>query len=659
LKKDHAAKRIEDLRRQIASHDQRYYEQDQPTISDADYDRLKRELERLEEAHPELKSSSSPTQKVGGRARDDFAKVTHAVKMLSLDNAFSFEDVMSFEKRALRFLELDQTPWGYLCELKMDGLAVELLYEKGEFVLGSTRGDGSVGEDITENLRALKSIPQRLNKKIDLEVRGEIFILKDDFQKLNKQRAEQEENLFANPRNAAAGSLRQLDPQVTGSRPLKIFFYGMGRRLDCPAESQSEMLDFFTSVGLPTNPKRKVVSSLSEAQTFYESTQKARNELPYEVDGCVLKIDEFKFHDQLETTAKSPRWAVAWKFDAQIAETTLEAVEFQVGRTGTITPVAVLKPVNVGGVMVRNASLHNQDEIERLDVKIGDQVEITRAGDVIPKVLAVKTRSENGTSIRFPKNCPECDQALKRDPEMAAWRCENESCPAQVEGRLIHFASKDAMNMEGMGPQWIHALVEAKLLRLPSDFFKLREADLMPLERMGEKLAAKLIASVQASRRTTLARALYGLGITHIGESLAQKMTKRLSSFQDLLKLSRDELLEIEDVGGIVADSLIEGRKRLKEEMLALDQILEFEKSLVKQESNRFAGMSFVLTGTLSAMTRDEAKQKIEAHGGSVGNTVTKKTSVVVVGAEAGSKKDKAIALGITIWDEEKFLKSI
>jgi len=655
LKQDKASERILHLKAEISKHARKYHEEDSPEIPDAQYDQLVRELENLEKQYPQLKTSNSPTEKVGGRTRDDFAKVKHAVRMLSLDNAFGLEDVEAFEKRALRFLRLETLPWHYLCELKMDGLAVELVYENGIFVQGSTRGDGLVGEDITHNLLVIDAVPKKLKKKLSVEVRGEIFLEKKAFESLNKKRIADEEAPFANPRNAAAGSLRQLDPTITASRPLKIFCYGMGRTLDCKANSQSELLEFFSEMGLPVNSRWKRVDELSQAVKFYEQTQKERDSLPYEIDGCVLKIDEFKFHEQLETTAKSPRWAIAWKLDAQIAETVLENVEFQVGRTGIITPVAILEAVNVGGVTVRNATLHNEDEIQRLDLKIGDRVEITRAGDVIPKVLGVKAHSKNGKEISFPKNCPVCEKKLSRDPEEAAWKCNNWKCAAQVAGRMIHFVSKDALNMDGLGPQWIQALLEKKLISTPSDLFNLKAEDFLTLERTGDKSAAKLAAAIQNSKNTTLARAVYGLGILHVGETLAQKIARRIKKLSDLMNLNREKLLSIEDVGETVADSVIETRERYEGEFKALDKVLQYQESLIAKASDKWNGKNFVLTGSLQNFTRDEAKAQIEAHGGVVSSSVSKKTHVVVVGEDSGSKRDKAISLGVTIWDEAKF----
>lgn len=651
-------RKINRLREDLARHNRLYYEQDQPEITDVAYDALVKELEALEAAYPELSSKDSPSQTVSGRARSDFKKITHNTKMLSLDNAFSTEDLASFEKRALRIAGADKPSWTYLVELKMDGLAVELVYKKGVLVEGSTRGDGQVGEDITENLKALKSIPNKLKKALDLEVRGEIFIELKDFQKLNEARAKNDEPPFANPRNAAAGSLRQLDVSVTASRPLKIYCYGQGQALDNPARSQNEVLQFYDKTGLPTNSRRKLCKNLKEVAAFYEKAKAAREKLPFEIDGTVVKINEFSFQEELGTTAKAPRWAIALKFESIVQRTVLKGVDFQVGRTGTITPVAILEPVQIGGVTVSSASLHNADEIERLGVKIGDEVEVTRAGDVIPKVLRVHKKLGQ-KKIRFPSDCPSCSQKLQREKDMAAWRCLNWSdCPAQKEGRIRHFISKDAINIDGLGPQWISIFLEKNLIKEASDLFALRKEDLTPLDRMGDKSAQNIIDAIQSSRKTSLARGLYALGIPHVGQTLSAKLATHFSSLGELMKVSAETLEETDDIGAVVAESIVKFRSKLGAEVKKLDEILSFEKKK-KATKGPWSKMSFVLTGSLQSMTRSEAKEKIESKGGGVLSAVSKKTSVVIVGDEAGSKKTKAEKLGLEIWDESQFLKQL
>jgi DNA ligase (NAD+) len=448
---------------------------------------------------------------------------------------------------------------------------------------------------------------------------------------------------------------------VTASRPLKIFCYGVGLLLDCKVKSQSELMEFFSEQGLPTNPENKICKNLEEVFEFYKKTAERRARLPYQIDGLVAKINEFKFHERLGMTANHPRWAIAFKFEAPVAVTTLENIDIQVGRTGVLTPVAVLKAVNVSGVTVTSASLHNEDEIERLDVRIGDVVEIIRSGDVIPKVISVRVSERHGKKLRkfkMPDECPSCGTDIIKEDGFVGRRCPNvANCPAQVEGRLIHFASKDALNMEGVGPQWIAQFITRKWIRFPSDFFSVTEEQVLTLDRMGEKLAKKLVSSIQNARKTTLGRAIYGLGIPHVGDTLAHKIAEHFENLRGLLTISREDLLMIEDVGETVADSILSFRKSYAAEIERLHQILTLEKK--KKVSGPLTGMSFVLTGTLSAMTRSEAQKKLEALGGVVHSSVTKATTVLVVGEDAGSKLDKAKKLGVQIWEEAEFLRKL
>jgi DNA ligase (NAD+) len=656
---DSVRKRMTALRAQIAKHNQLYYEKDQPAVSDAEYDLLMRELETLESEHPELLTSDSPSLRPGGKASSDFAKVRRSLPMLSLANAFQAEEVSAFHERVGKVL--GSKAWTYFVEYKLDGLAVEIVYEKGKLVQASTRGDGLIGEDITANVLSIRGLPKTLSKPLSLEVRGEIFIEKGDFIILNQSREKEGLSLFANPRNAAAGSLRQLDPQITATRPLKIFLYGMGRRLDCPAKSQSELIEFYRSLQLPVSPTQSHVQSLDEVLSFYQNAKEARPDMDFEIDGVVVKVNEYTYHQELEATSKYPRWAIAYKFENILGRSRLLGVDFQVGRTGVITPVADLEPVSIGGVVVRSATLHNEDEILRLQLQIGDQVEVTRAGDVIPKVLRVieKAPKRLAKEIRFPEHCPSCKSELVRDPGMAAWRCPNTLlCKRQIEGGIIHFISKDALNMDGLGPQWISVFLEKDLIQTPVDLFKLKEADLLPLDRMGEKLAANIIRAIQSARKTNLSRAVYALGIPMVGETLAKKISKHLSCLADLTTLDEADLLQIPDVGETVAKSILASKPKLKKLAPALDKILQYEESAAPI-SDVFKGMSFVLTGSLSKFSRDEAKEKIESLGGSIGSSVSKKTSVVIVGAEPGSKFEKAQKLKIAIWTEEDFLKKL
>ncbi len=653
--------RAQELRRLIQKHDRLYHQLDQPKISDAEYDNLKLELKELEQKYPPLASSDSPTQSVGAKARSDFAKIKHSVPMISLDNAFDRAEFLDFHARALRYLKLDTAPWTYLAEFKMDGLAVELVFSKGELKVASTRGDGSVGEDITENIRALKNFPLKLKKPLNLEIRGEVFLKLEDFERLNQVREKAGEPLFANPRNAAAGSLRQLDPQVTAERPLSFVAYGLGLSLDCKARSQLELIESLESWGLPINHDFRHCKDPDAVMEFYEAALKKRAKLPYEVDGVVIKVNEFRYQDELGTTSNHPRWAIAYKFESPRASTTLQNIEVQVGRTGILTPVAVLEPVFVGGVTVASATLHNEEEIERLGIQIGDQVELIRSGDVIPKIISVKTEARKGKRLRafeMPDTCPSCGTPVVTDDEMVGRRCPNShGCKAQIEGRLIHFASKDALNMEGVGPQWIAQFIQKGFLKEPSDFFKITFDQLLGLDRMGEKLAQKLVDSIAARKKTTLAKAIYGLGIQHVGETLAAKIALRLENLEDLLKISQEELLEIDDVGEVVADSILNFRAQNKVEIKRLAKVLEIEKP--KKISGIWTGKNFVLTGSLQKFSRSDAHKEIEARGGIPQSSVTKSTHIVVAGDEAGSKLKKAQELGIEIWDEARFLNEL
>jgi len=652
-------KRLKDLRKQISRHDELYYGSDAPEISDREYDALVEELKSIEKQYPDLIDMSSPTQTVGGAARKEFGKVKRSVKMLSLENAFSESDLRDFEKRALRSLGKASPPWTYVVEHKMDGLAVELSYKMGRLETASTRGDGETGENITENVKRLKSIPQKLSQPLSVDVRGEVFLETKDFEKLNKQRASLGESLFANPRNAAAGSLRQLNPEVTAHRPLKIFCYGISEPRLLGVDSHLQMLEQLASLGLPVNPHRKTCQNLEEVMKFYRSTEKQRKSLPFEIDGIVVKINSLLAQEELGATNKSPRWAVALKFESPAAASQLIGVEFQVGRTGVITPVAFLEPVQIGGVSVQSASLHNEDEIERLDIRLKDKVFITRAGDVIPKVLGVAERGPGSRPIVFPKTCPSCSQNLVRQESMAAWVCKNhDKCPAQSEGRLIHFVSKEALNIEGLGPQWIRSLMQHGKLTRFSDIFRLTKADLMELDRMGEKLASKLLESIEKSKDTTLARVIFGLGIPQVGQTSASKIAGTLNRLTELCEKTLVELEEIPDVGSVVADSIQEYSQKLRPEITDLEKALRIQ-AQKRVTTGPWAGKTFVLTGSLSQFTRDQAKSLIEERAGSLSSSVSKKTSVVVFGAEPGSKLSKAQALQIEVWDEDRFVKEL
>jgi len=660
--KQNPQKRAKELRKEIERHNRLYYEENTPKISDSEYDNLVLELRNLEKQHPELKTPDSPTQKVSGKARSDFEKYRHSVPMISLDNAFDEKDARDFETRALRFLGIKETPpWTYFAEYKMDGLAVEIVYEKGQLKVASTRGDGEIGENITDNVLQMKCIPQKLKKNMSIEVRGEIFMQKKDFEKLNRDREEAGEALFVNPRNAAAGSLRQLDASITAKRPLSFFAYGLGLSPDFQPRSQAALIEKLAELGLPTNPDSQSCKNLDAALKVYEKAVKERARLEYEIDGLVIKIDEFKFQEELGSTSNHPRWAIAYKFESPKAHTILEKIDVQVGRTGIITPVAVLKPVFVGGVTVSSATLHNEEEIERLDVRIGDEVELIRSGDVIPKIVSVKMESRKSRSVKkfeMPAHCPSCNTKLVQEEGLVGRRCPNvKSCPAQIEERLIHFASKDAMNIEGVGPQWISQFYQSGFAKQPSDIFKITRDQLMSLDRMGDKLADKMLKSISDKKTTTLSRVLFALGIFHVGETLAGKLAKKFGSLENFLKASDTDLLSVEDVGETVVASVLEYLKQNKDEILRLSKILAIEAP--REISGKWSGKNFVLTGSLEKFTRSKAQEEIESRGGSCQSAVTKSTNVLVAGAEAGSKLEKAQKLGIEIWDEKKFLNEL
>ncbi|MDB5037956.1 MAG: ligase LigA [Bacteriovoracaceae bacterium] len=659
-----AQKRILELRRLLKIYNREYFEEDSPTVSDSEYDRLKLELIELEKKYPELDTPDSPSHLVGSKVRADFAKVEHSKLMLSLENAFNEEDILNFEKRIRKVIGLPlekPNPWMYICEPKMDGLAVEIIYTKGKLSKASTRGDGRVGEDITENLRVVRGIPSTLKKNLSLEVRGEIFINKEDFEKLNKQRKAEELPPFANPRNAAAGSLRQLDPKITANRPLKLFTYGIGLPLDCKAKSQDELLSFFLECGLPINPEQKLCKNMAEVQKFYKDLETKREKLPYEIDGLVIKVNEWRYQEELGFTSNHPRSAIAYKFDSPIATTLLEDIDVQVGRTGALTPVAVLKPVSLSGVVVSSASLHNEDEIERLGVKIGDIVEVVRSGDVIPKVIGVKRDARKGKNLKefkMPEQCPSCGTKVVKTEGFVGRRCPNSHhCPAQSEERIIHFAFKDALNMEGIGPQWVRQFIEKGWVKSPSDLFSITEEKLMTLERMGDVLAKKMVASIQSRKKTTLPRLIFGLGIPHVGETLAQKLAKKVKTLSGLLEISDEDLLSIEDIGETVARSISEFRLLNIDEIKKLQNLLEIEKAV--EVKGPWLHQNFVLTGSLSSLSRSEAEEKIRSLGGTAQSSVTKVTTAVIVGDEPGSKLEKAQKLGIQIWDEKEFLKRL
>ncbi|WP_035063283.1 NAD-dependent DNA ligase LigA [Anoxybacillus ayderensis] len=656
-------KQIAELREQIEKHNYAYYVLDQPSISDAEYDELMRKLMELEEQYPQYKTPDSPSQRVGGAPLEAFQKVTHRVPMLSLSNAFNEGDLRDFDRRVRQ--EVGDVR--YVCELKIDGLAVSLRYEDGYFVQGATRGDGTTGEDITENLKTIRSLPLRLRKQVTIEVRGEAYMPRKSFEKLNEKRKMNGEELFANPRNAAAGSLRQLDPKIVASRQLDIFVYGVVHAEELGFNSHSEALRYLDELGFKTNCARQVCETIDDVLSYIERWHAERGKLPYDIDGIVIKVDSFAQQKQLGATAKSPRWAIAYKFPAEEVVTQLVHIELSVGRTGVVTPTAILQPVRVAGTIVQRASLHNADYIREKDIRLGDYVVIKKAGDIIPEVVRSLPERRTGQEKPFdmPTRCPACASELVRLDDEVALRCVNPQCPAQIREGLIHFVSRQAMNIDGLGEKVITQLFEHGLVRSVADLYKLTKEQLVALERMGEKSATNLLHAIEASKQNSLERLLFGLGIRHVGAKAAKTLAEHFETIDRLQQATKEELTSIHEIGDKMADSIVTYFSKEEVKQL-LDSLRSHGVNMVYKGAKRsadvnpaFAGKTFVLTGTLKSMSRAEAKEKIEALGGKVTGSVSKKTDVVVAGEDAGSKLEKANQLGITVWDEARFLQEI
>lgn len=661
-----AEKKINELRSLLNQYDYEYYVLDRPSVPDAEYDRLYRELMQLEETYPQLITPDSPTQRVGGQVLDMFQKVQHETPMLSLGNAFSAADLRDFDRRVRQAVGDDVT---YVCELKIDGLAISLKYENGLFVRGATRGDGQTGEDITLNLKTIRSIPLKLKEPVTLEVRGEAFMPKHSFEKLNKQKAENGEEPFANPRNAAAGSLRQLDPKIAASRQLDIFLYALANAEKIGVTSHSESLDFLDQLGFKTNKERKKCADIEEVISFIEGWNEKRPQLPYEIDGIVVKVDSFRQQEDLGATAKSPRWAIAYKFPAEEVVTRLIDIELNVGRTGVVTPTAILTPVRVAGTTVQRASLHNEDLIREKDIRIGDHVVIKKAGDIIPEVVNVVTERRTGEEqeFRMPEHCPECESVLVRLDDEVALRCINPKCPAQIREGLIHFVSRTAMNIDGLGEKVISQLFAAELIKDVSDLYQLTREQLIGLERMGEKSVSNLLSAIEASKNNSLERLIFGLGIRHVGAKAAKTLAMEFEHMDKLAAATFEELTSINEIGEKMAESIVA--------FFAQDEVKELIQKLkdagvnmsytgpqavpLNEAGSFFAGKTIVLTGKLSVLTRNEAKEKIEALGGKVTGSVSKKTDLVIAGADAGSKLTKAEELGILVWNEERLVEEL
>ncbi|HLX22873.1 MAG TPA: NAD-dependent DNA ligase LigA, partial [Usitatibacter sp.] len=646
-KKGSVPEAIEKLRKQIERANRLYYNEDAPEISDAEYDRLFAELVELENAHPDLRTPDSPTQRVGSKPSEGFDAVVHRVPMLSLNNAFSDEDIEAFDRRCREGLGEDAVE--YSAELKFDGLAVALVYEDGLFVRGATRGDGATGEDVTSNLRTVRSIPLRLETRKPpkrLEVRGEVLMMRKDFEALNKRALEAGEKTFVNPRNSAAGALRQLDPKLTAQRRLSFFAYGLGDQdgFDVPA-THSKLLDAFDALGFPVAKDRRTVKGAEGLLGFYRAIGDKRPKLPYDIDGVVYKVNRVADQQKLGFVSRAPRWAIAHKFPAEEATTELVGIDIQVGRTGALTPVARLAPVFVGGTTIVNATLHNEDEIRRKDVWKGDTVVVRRAGDVIPEVARVAKKGPRKEPFTMPTKCPVCGSAVVKSEEEAVARCTGGLfCPAQRKQALLHFASRRAMDIEGLGDKLVDQLVDGGLVHTPADLYTLGLAKLAELDRMAEKSAANVVAAIEKSRDASLARFIYALGIRNVGEVTAKDIARHFGKLDAIREASAEELMEVPDVGPVVAESIATfmGQKHNQEVIERLKGRLRLKEGErpAKATAGPFTGKIVVLTGTLSSMTRDEAKDRIEAAGGKVTGSVSKKTDYVVAGEEAGSKLD-------------------
>ena len=658
-------KRVDRLREEIEYHNHRYYVLDQPEIPDAEYDRLMRELEKLENQYPELRTPNSPTQRVGAPPLEAFEIVRHSLPMLSLANAFDEREARDFDKRVKKFLGIS-TDVLYVTEPKLDGLAVDLVYESGHFVVGSTRGDGVNGENITRNLRTIKTIPLQLIRKgipvpERLEVRGEVIMQIDKFKALNRKREEMEEPVFANPRNAAAGSVRQLDSKITVERPLEIYCYGLGEVQGYRFKTHWEILQTLPKWGLRTNPHVRRCRNIDEVLTYHEEMNEKRETLPYEIDGIVMKVDDIDLQARLGEISRSPRWALAFKFQPKQETTQILNIVAQVGRTGALTPVAMMQPVNVGGVEVSRATLHNQDEIDKKDVRIGDTVIIQRAGDVIPEVVEVITSKRTGAEKKFrmPSKCPVCGSEVIR--EEAIHRCIGLDCPAQLKGRIRHFASKRAMDIDGLGVKLIGQLVDNGLVNDVADIYDITKDQLIALERMAEKSAQNIIDAIEASKEKPLSKFLYALGIRHVGEHISDVLAHRFSRLDDFPTLSEDDLMKAEEVGPEVAASVA----RFFRDKKNRESIERLKKAGVKvieprvKARGKLADKVFVFTGTLHSYGREEARSLVEKLGAKTVSIVSKKVDFVVAGEDPGSKLDKAKGLGVKILTEEEFKRMV
>lgn len=654
-------KEIAELRDKIRFHEHRYYELDDPEISDFEFDKLLARLKELEQQHPELLTPDSPTQRVGGEPSSEFPKVRHSVRMMSLDNTYSVDDLRDFDRRVRELAGRDRVE--YVAELKLDGLSMALTYQDGTLEHGVTRGDGTVGEDVTANIRTIHSVPLRLDARklkaignpARLEVRGEVIMTRKAFEQANAQREAAGEPKFANPRNSAAGSIRQLDPRIVAERKLDMFVYYLQVKGVEPLAQHAQALETLGAMGFKVNPHWRRCPAFDDLLAYIQEWETKRHELAYEIDGIVVKVNDVRLWEELGATSKSPRWAVAYKYPARQATTRVNDIRAQVGRTGTLTPVADLEPVDVGGVTVSHATLHNMDEVERLGVKIGDTVLIQRAGEVIPQVLKVVEHAEDGRKFVMPEKCPVCGEDVRRAEGEVAYRCVNNACPARLKESLLHFAGRRAMNIDGLGEALVDQLVDQGLVRDVAGLYKLTHQQLADLERMGKKSAQNLLDEIARSRQVELARVIYALGIRFVGERTAQLLANHFGSLDKLATATDEELVKAEEVGPRIAEAIREffQEKRNLEVIGKLREAgLQFKQAQTRKADGKLAGKQFVLTGTLPIYSRDQAKQMIEDAGGRVVGSVSKKTDYVVVGADAGSKLDKARALGVKTVDE-------
>lgn len=656
--------RVEELTKLLNQYNKEYYVLDKPSVSDREYDRLMQELIELEAQYPELKSSTSPTVRVGGAILEGFNKVQHEKPMLSLGNAFNEGDLRDFDARIRKV----SPNISYVCELKIDGLAVTLHYRDGQFVKGATRGDGVVGEDISENLKTIQTIPLHIPYKDPLEVRGEVYMSKATLDKLNKQRAEKGEELFANPRNAAAGSLRQLDSRIAAKRELAMFCYAVPSAEELGCQTHDESLQKIEELGFNVNPNREVCDSIDGVLAYIEKWSTNRFDLPYEIDGIVIKVNQLNEQQKLGSTVKSPRWAIAYKFPAEEVETILKDIIFTVGRTGMVTPNAVLEPVRVAGTRVSRATLHNEDYVKERDIRINDRVIIRKAGEIIPEVVKPVIDARHGDEAPFEmiKDCPRCGSELIREAGEADYYCLNIDCPARIVESLCHFVSRDAMNIDGLGVKVVEQLYDNQLIENVADIYKLQKEQLLPLERMGEKKVTNLLTAIENSKQNSLERLLFGLGVRHVGSKTAKVLAAHFETIDALMQATFDDFKGIAEIGDVIANSIVhyftqDANVQLINELKALGLNMSYTgvKVSTANEANEFYGKTVVLTGTLATLSRKEAGVKLEALGAKVSGSVSAKTDFLVAGEKSGSKLKKAQELGVTVIDEEMMLKMI